>query len=55
VTVNRIPSAETPGRRDSFGVVFWCEQCDGKEFELVVEQHKGETLICWAENYVKKD
>lgn len=34
-------------RRDGMRIEFWCEDCDARPW-LDLYQHKGETLLCWA-------
>lgn len=46
VRVERRPADELPGRRDSLMVQFFCENCDA-EPTMMVEQHKGQTLLHW--------
>ena len=36
-------------RRDGIAIGFWCESCGEDDFELTIEQHKGNTFIQWRE------
>ena len=47
--VTAVPSAVSTNpslRRQGLAVAFWCEGCDG-DFELTIDQHKGQTYIQW--------
>jgi hypothetical protein len=49
VRVDYVVDNDNPSsRRHGVAIVFSCEHCDGGP-ELVIAQHKGETLIGWRE------
>lgn len=36
-------------RRDGIAIRFWCEGCGADDFELTIEQHKGNTFVGWRD------
>jgi len=47
---HHVLSSDMIGRRDAISLTFECEECGLLDAKLVIQQHKGHTLIYWETN-----